>query len=298
MAKYCGWCGSILDINTGLCPNGCAPVAQDNSVQYNTVPYGYMADPQNPPVFPDYPAGPVFQEQEVPAIRIEQVYQPPEPEKKRVSPISIVIVLLCSLLMIAAVLFALSYFDIVSIPGVSDIVAKITNTADDEGEENEAGKRTTGGVPAVTDRLKPGETTSAYIYHSIPHDLLDDDSGLFSDSEKDDLTRSLNDIKDKYHFEVVIHTTDTFTGKSSEKYADDYYDRNGCGYGVNHDGCLIVINMDEREWYLMTCGTGISVLTDARIQAVGDAFSPYLSKGEYYDAMTAFLSQIEDYLNR
>ncbi len=126
--------------------------------------------------------------------------------------------------------------------------------------------------------------------------LLTDDADLFVDEERDKLILLLHSIKEEYSFEVVIHTTNTYNGQSSMQYADDYYDNNGYGCGENHDGCILVINMEAREWWLSTRGYGITVLNDSRIQKIGECFTPYLTHSEYYKAMIAFLSQVESYL--
>lgn len=46
------------------------------------------------------------------------------------------------------------------------------------------------------------------------------------------------------------------------EYTDDYYDSNGYGYGKNHDGCVLVINMKSRDWWLST------LLTDSRTESL------------------------------
>lgn len=125
---------------------------------------------------------------------------------------------------------------------------------------------------------------------------LVDDAGLFTDKEKNDLIKKLDSIRNEYHFDIVIHTTNTFNGKSAMEYADDYYDYNGYGYGENHDGCILVINMDSRDWWLSTSGYGITALTDSKIDNLGDYFVPKLTSGDYYDSMVTFLNQVESYL--
>ena len=79
-------------------------------------------------------------------------------------------------------------------------------------------------------------------------------------------------------------------------YADDYYDYNGYGWGENHDGCMLVVNMSTREWYITTCGSGINKLTDARIQEIGVAIAPKLGDGDSYGAMSAYIDKVESYL--
>ena len=143
------------------------------------------------------------------------------------------------------------------------------------------------------DNTFENDTTQA---NGIESRYLVDDIGLFTDEEKSELIKRLDTIRENHNFDIVIHTTNTFNGKSAMEYADDYYDYNGYGYGENHDGCILVINMDSRDWWLSTCGYGIEALTDARIENIGNTFAPELTNGNYYTAMTVFLDKVESYL--
>lgn len=123
-----------------------------------------------------------------------------------------------------------------------------------------------------------------------------DDAGLFSKSEEAQLNERLAQVRDEYSFEIVIHTTNSFYGKSAQEYADDYYDENGYGYGTSKDGCILVINDIERKWFLSTCGTGIILIDDERLEHMQDAFQPKLKDKQYYDAISIFLDYMVKYL--
>lgn len=126
--------------------------------------------------------------------------------------------------------------------------------------------------------------------------LLVDDSDLFTKSEKEELSSMLETIHNEYKFDIVIHTTDTFDGKDAQNYADDYYDNNGYGYGVEKDGCIFVINTEQREWYISTCGSGITLLNDKRLKSIEKSFTANLKRNEYFDAVTAFINSAKKYL--
>lgn len=143
------------------------------------------------------------------------------------------------------------------------------------------------------DNTYNNETTQSFVTESK---YLVDDAGLFTDEEKSELIKQLDDIRETHFFDVVIHTTNSFDGKSAMEYADDYYDYNGYGYGKNHDGCILVINTESRDWWLSTCGYGITALTDSRIDSLGNNFAPKLTNGDYYASMVTFLNQVESYL--
>ena len=61
-------------------------------------------------------------------------------------------------------------------------------------------------------------------------------------------------------------TTEDAEGKTSEEYADDYYDYNGYA----EDGALYLIDLDNGSVWISTAGKMIRYLTDERIDAVID----------------------------
>ena len=93
-----------------------------------------------------------------------------------------------------------------------------------------------------------------------------DMASLLSDEEVDSLTSRLDELSLRQKMDVVIATTDTLDGKSVVEYADDLYDYCSFGYGANRDGLILVISMEDNDWYISTCGYGITVFTDAGIE--------------------------------
>lgn len=117
---------------------------------------------------------------------------------------------------------------------------------------------------------------------------LVDDAGLMSESQQEQLLEKLNSISENRRLDVVVVTKESLDGKSSEAYADDFYDYNGYGYGDDDDGILLLIGMEERDWAITTYGKGITVFTDEGQSYMTDEFVPYLSSGEYYRAFVKF----------
>lgn len=97
-----------------------------------------------------------------------------------------------------------------------------------------------------------------------------DEADLLSDSEESALEESARLLREAYNMDVVILTVNTLDGKRPQDYADDYYDYNGYGCGEEKSGLLLLISMEERDWYISTCGNAIYALTDYGIQCVGD----------------------------
>ncbi len=118
--------------------------------------------------------------------------------------------------------------------------------------------------------------------------LLVDSAGLLSQEQQASLLSALTAIQADLHFDVVVLTVDSIGEESPVDYADDYYDEHGYGYGDNHDGCLLLLAMESRDWWLSTTGYGIDVFTDAGIDYIAGEFLPYLSDGDYFEGFFTF----------
>ena len=122
--------------------------------------------------------------------------------------------------------------------------------------------------------------------------LVNDFSDLLSDTEEEKLNRRLQKIRDKYGFDAVVVTTDSFNGMSAGDYADDFYDYSQ----YSDDGILFILNMAERTWYVSTKGKAIDYFTDYGIDEIFEEMSDDLSRGRYYDAFVIYGDQVEEYI--
>lgn len=127
---------------------------------------------------------------------------------------------------------------------------------------------------------------------------LVDGADILTDYEKSELLAKLDEVSEELQFDVVIATTYDLGGDYIRDVADDYYDYNGFGYGVSADGCVLLVDMGARDWWISTCGYGITALTDAGIQYIGDQFESDLSNGDYYDGFTTYVNLVEDFVNQ
>lgn len=123
-----------------------------------------------------------------------------------------------------------------------------------------------------------------------------DRASLFSSEEIVSLENSINDISTRYEMDIVIVTTDDVEGKSSRDYADDFFDYEGYGLGDDNSGILMLINMEDREVYLSTAGSGEKYFNDSRIESILDDVYLHFSDGDYFKVSEAFLSSTERFL--
>lgn len=127
---------------------------------------------------------------------------------------------------------------------------------------------------------------------------LVDDADLLSSSDEDSVLSKLDKISEALEFDVVIVTTDTLGGKSPRAFADDFFDYNGYGFGPDADGILLLVSTEDRDWYISTCGYGITAFTDAGIDYIGDRLVEKLGEEHYFDACLVFADLCEDFVKQ
>ena len=125
-----------------------------------------------------------------------------------------------------------------------------------------------------------------------------DMAGLLGYEESEELLAKLDEVSVRQKFDLIVVTTDSIDGKTPEAFADDVYDECKFGYGENHDGALLLISMEDRDWYISTCGYGLTALTDYGIQRVGDAMLSDLSSGDYAAAFDTFADECDRLVTR
>jgi len=136
------------------------------------------------------------------------------------------------------------------------------------------------------------------ISASAVNDLrLVDDADLLKDNEKEEIEERLDEISEKYEIDVVIVTVDSTDRKSPMDFADDYFDYNGYGYGSDRDGILLLISMEERDWWISTSGKAIDIFSDSFIESMGDSIVDYLADEYYSDAFNTFIDDCDYYIN-
>ena len=118
---------------------------------------------------------------------------------------------------------------------------------------------------------------------------MQDLAGVLTEEENDELQNLLDEMSVNLKFDMIIVTVENLEGYTIQDYADDWYDYCEFGYGSNKDGALLLISMEERDWYISTCGYGITAFTDAGITYIGEQMGDDLSAGNYAEAFRTFI---------
>lgn len=147
-------------------------------------------------------------------------------------------------------------------------------------------------VPALAEGENTGDGFADEYYRLL------DMASLLSDEDVDSLTARLDELSLRQKMDVVIATTNTLEGKSVVAYADDLYDNCSFGYGADRDGLILVISMEDNDWYISTCGYGITAFTDAGIKYIGEQIVPYLSDKDFAGAFATYITLCDEFITQ
>lgn len=127
-------------------------------------------------------------------------------------------------------------------------------------------------------------------------DKVVDMAEILTEEEEEKLQEQLLDIAETYACDIAVVTVDSYGGKTSTEFTDDYYYENGYGYGSGIDGIILSVSMGDREYYMSTRGKAIDIFTDYGLERMKESFSGYLSDGEYYRAFRKFGELAEQFI--
>lgn len=107
------------------------------------------------------------------------------------------------------------------------------------------------------------------------------------------LQKELANISSNQQMDIVIVTVNDLDGETPRDYADDFYDFK-C---YAEDGVLLLISMENSDWYISTSGYGITAVTDAGREYMAEQFVHDLGDGDYYDAFVTYADLCDEFIN-
>ena len=167
------------------------------------------------------------------------------------------------------------------------------------------------GVAAlITSPANAAEIKKSMTIQTIGHDKLNqlrhvrffkDAQGVYAHMDKhaailrpkfeaviETLESELDAAGEKTGWNMLMLTTDDTNGKTTQEYADDFFD----AIAENGDGVALLIDMQNREICISTGGIAIRYLTDARIEDIlNDGYEP-ISDGEYEQCLSVMLKDV------
>jgi len=124
-------------------------------------------------------------------------------------------------------------------------------------------------------------------------DTLIDEADLLTLSEESALLDRLVQLSNTYNTQFAVAILDYAQYGDAAQTANQLYRDMDYGFGSAHDGILLVICMDVREYQIVTDGTANDTISSGEIDTIIDAMLPSLKSGDYYGAVSEFLTQCE-----
>lgn len=122
-----------------------------------------------------------------------------------------------------------------------------------------------------------------------PHGArLVDMADILEDADERRLLQMLDEISMRHQLDIVIVTAGTLDKKTPMEYADDFYDTHDYGFGAEKDGVLLLVSMEDRDWWISTTGYGVTAFTDAGLGYISGQFLPMMGEGDYAGAFARF----------
>lgn len=123
-----------------------------------------------------------------------------------------------------------------------------------------------------------------------------DNAGYLTENQLEELSKQLDDIRQKYDFDVAVYTEEAMSGADAESTADDLYDYTLYGYGENSDGIMLYIAKNERVYHFTTHGSGETIFNDSGLEYLESKILPSLQEDDYYTAMKLYGEYCEELL--
>lgn len=127
--------------------------------------------------------------------------------------------------------------------------------------------------------------------------LVMDTAALLTQREASALNARLLEVSRTYGAQLVVITLSSMEGNNIDTFIESVYDGMELGYGSSHDGALLLVSMDPREYRILTNGLADEAIGASGIDAIGSLIVSDLSDGNYANAFHGFADECEYYLN-
>ncbi len=151
-------------------------------------------------------------------------------------------------------------------------------------------------LEATAEYFPEKSTASEEIIYDAEERFLYDDADLLTDTEEAALVQKLADVSHACNAQLVVVTIASMDGGDIDAFVDDLYDSMGFGYGENHDGVLLLVCMDPREYRILSNGYAGTAIGPDQIDTLCDFMETYLPNGHYTTAFHSFVDQSGEFL--
>lgn len=148
------------------------------------------------------------------------------------------------------------------------------------------------GVPFAPDWFPSANEEFVRRRDSSVSRVVDTENVISAETEAK-LIEKINDIRDKYGVDVVIHTASNTYDLSQSNYIDKFYKYNGYGIGEDYDGVMLSIFPLYSDVEITTFGNVENKLTDRNIELLMDAVEGIEVKDDYDKAVLRWVDYLE-----
>lgn len=119
--------------------------------------------------------------------------------------------------------------------------------------------------------------------------MIDDKAKVLNEEAIDHILNITFSVAEKTNESIMVVTTNDTFGKSSQEFADEYFDNvlhtHTSDEGLGEDGYLFLINLQDREYYISTAGRLVWDYSDEILNENLDIAYPYMAAGNYETAI-------------
>jgi len=133
---------------------------------------------------------------------------------------------------------------------------------------------------------------------SFQNPPVTDGAEYLDSTQLNELSVKLDEIRQKYEFDVAIVTEKEMSGNDGMSSADDIYDYGGYGAGANDDGILLYICSSTRDYHITTHADGLRVFNKNGIKYLQKNIQPHLANDDYYLAMNCGEGSVRNMIKR
>jgi len=124
-----------------------------------------------------------------------------------------------------------------------------------------------------------------------------DTIGLLTSSEATELTNLLDEISIRQNFDVVVAVTNSMSTVNPERYAADFFEAHGFGFGENLDGIILMVALEPESLIAVSAfGYGEYAFTNAGREHLIDLFFPYLRSDRFFEAFSTYANSADDFV--
>lgn len=123
-----------------------------------------------------------------------------------------------------------------------------------------------------------------------------DYENVLSASQESFLEDKLSNLSEKYQCDMVFLTTNSFNGKTAQRYAENYYDNNGYGYDSDGTGVIYVLSAEQREYYICTTGKANKIFKGNRMDYLESSILTCLQNDDFDGSAYAYANKATEIL--